>query len=124
MAEVGVVLKVPQSTHARFKEACAKHDRSMQKVLLSLIEGWVASGAQDPGTYGRISDPPHQNQVEDLKARQAIVELAAALKKLQDRLAELKQAGQSAPIDRHDFEALYASMRQSASEEAPQVQDL
>lgn len=90
MAEVGVVLKVPQATHARFKEACAKHDRSMQKVLLSLIEGWVANDAPAPSSYGRKLDGSQQQSTEDLKARQAIVDLASTLQKLQVRLRRWK----------------------------------
>ena len=78
MAEVGVVLKVPQPTHTRFKEACAKHDRSMQKVLLSLLEGWVANGAPDPSSYGGKSEGTKQHSAEDLKARRAIVEVPHA----------------------------------------------
>jgi hypothetical protein len=48
MAEVGVILKLPKDIHARLKGVCAKQDRSMQKVILSLIEGWVENGAQAP----------------------------------------------------------------------------
>lgn len=118
MAEVGVVLKVPQPTHTRFKEACAKHDRSMQKVLLSLIEGWVANGAPDPGAYGRKSDALQQNSTQDLKARQAIVDLASELKKLQVRLAALEHMAQPLPDDRPDFDAFYDNLRHAAADDA------
>jgi hypothetical protein len=120
VAEVGVVLKVPQPTHTRFKEACAKHDRSMQKVLLSLIEGWVANGAPDPSSYGSKSDGSKQLSAEDLKARQAIVDLASTLQKMQVRLELLEHSAQPAPDDRPDFEAFYDALRQAATDDAAQ----
>lgn len=120
MAEVGVVLKVPQPTHTRFKDACAKHDRSMQKVLLSLIEGWVANGAPDPGAYGRKTEASNLNITQDLKARQAIVDLASELKKLQDRLEALEHSSQPAPVNRPAFDAFCDALRQAASEEVAQ----
>lgn len=115
MAEVGVVLKVPQQTHARFKEACAKHDRSMQKILLSLIEGWVADGAPDPGTYGSKIDGSFQESGKDLKARQAIVDLATELKKVQARLAVLEQHAQAVSVDQPNFDAFYDALREAAA---------
>ena len=118
MAEVGVVLKVPQVTHARFKEACAKHDRSMQKVLLGLIEGWVANGAPDPSFYGRKSDGLQRQSTQDLKARQAIVDLASELKKLQDRLDSLEKSFKPAPDTRFNFEAFEDALLQAAGEKA------
>ena len=118
VAEVGVVLKLPQPTHTRLKEACAKHDRSMQKVLLSLIEGWVANGAPDPSSYGSKSDGSKQLSAEDLKARQAIINLASALQKLQARLEELEHSARSAPDDRLDFETFYDAIRQASTDDA------
>ena len=118
MAEVGVVLKLPQATHARFKEACAKHDRSMQKVLLGLIEGWVANGAPDPSSYGRKTDRTEQHSAQDLKARQAIVDLATKVQKLQVRLEALEHSAQPSPESRPDFEAFYDALRQAATDDA------
>jgi hypothetical protein len=114
------VLKVPQPTHTRFKEACAKHDRSMQKVLLSLIEGWVANGAPDPSSYGSKSDGTKQLSAEDLKARRAIVDLASALQKMQVRLDQLERSGQPAVDALPDFEAYYDALRQAANDDAAQ----
>lgn len=120
MGDVGVVLKVPHATHARFKEACAKHDRSMQKVLLGLIEGWVAHGAPDPSTYGRKSDASQQHSTQDPKARQAILNLASELKKMQARLAALENSTQPPSEARPDFEAFYDALQQAAQDEATQ----
>ena len=116
MAEIGVVLKVPQATHARFKEACAKHDRSMQKVLLGLIEGWVANGAPDPSSYGRKSDGSPQHSMQDLKARQAIIDLASELKKLQDRLDALEKSVKPAPIGRFNLAAFEEALLEAAGD--------
>lgn len=87
MAEVGVVLKVPQGTHTKLKAACNKHDRSMQKVLLALIEGWVANGAPDPITYGKSIDSKVDERVAvDLEARQSLKVLSKEIGVLKDRL--------------------------------------
>jgi hypothetical protein len=118
VAEVGVVLKVPQPTHTRFKEACAKHDRSMQKVLLSLIEGWVANGAPDPSAYGRQSDVSQGRSTQDLKARQAIIDLASDLNKLQDRLDSLEKSVKPAPVARFNLAAFEDALLQAAGEKA------
>jgi hypothetical protein len=120
MAEVGVVLKVPQPTHTRFKEACAKHDRSMQKVLLSLIQGWVANGAPDPSSYGGKAEGSKQVSAADLKARESIIALASSLQKLQVRLEELEHSALTALDDRPDFEAFYDDLRQAATDDAAQ----
>lgn len=122
MAEVGVVLKVPQPTHTRFKEACAKHDRSMQKVLLSLIEGWVANGAPDPSSYGQ-SDASQRHSTQDLKARQAIVDLASEFKKLQDRLDALEKSVKPAPVARFNLAAFEDALRQAAGEDSSRDTD-
>lgn len=112
MADVGVVLKVPQDLHAQLRQACAKHDRSMQKVLLSLIDGWLASGAPDPGgyRYGSADVRPHAS--EDLQARQAIVDLAGELKRLEARLSVIESSpkGEQKP----DFEAFFEQLRSAS----------
>lgn len=124
MAEVGVVLKVPQPTHTRFKEACAKHDRSMQKVLLSLMEGWVANGAPDPSSYGGKAEGSKQVSAADLKARQAIIDLSSSLQKLKVRLQELEHSALAAPDDGANFEAFFGALRQAANDDAAQPQSL
>ena len=91
MAEVGVVLKVPQDTHAKLKAACNKHDRSMQKVLLALIEGWVANGAPDPITYGNPLDVGcDERGAVDIEARQGLKLLTKDLNSLTDRFKVLE----------------------------------
>jgi len=91
MADVGVVLRVPEVTHAKLKAGCAKHDRSMQKVLVALIEGWVANGAPDPSTYGQ-HQPSNRDQAGiDHEARAGLTRLGEAFKKLSDRVSALEE---------------------------------
>lgn len=92
MSEIGVVLRVPQGTHAKFKVGCAKNDRSMQKVLLALIEGWVANGTPDPTNYGK----QHENSGEgsaglDRVARDGIIQVAKELNRIKERLTALEE---------------------------------
>lgn len=115
MNDVGVVLKVPQGLHAQLRQACAKHDRSMQKVLVSLIDGWLASGAPDPGgfRYGSADVRPHAS--EDLQARQAIVDLAAELKHLEARLGVVESSSKGTQkLDLDAFSELLHSASRSA----------
>lgn len=55
MSDIGVVLRVSKETHSKLRSACAKHDRSMQKIVLSLIEDWIANGSPDPRTSDEIA---------------------------------------------------------------------
>jgi hypothetical protein len=89
--DIGVVLRVPQEIHARFKAGCAKHDRSMQKVLVTLIEGWVANGAPEPSGYGgQHVITREETATHDQEARDGLTELAKALKKMEERITELE----------------------------------
>jgi len=91
MADVGVVLRVPEVTHAKLKAACAKHDRSMQKVLVSLIEGWVANGAPEPSTYGKRQGTDRDQAGIDHEARAGLTRLGEAFKRLSDRVTGLEE---------------------------------
>ena len=92
MSDIGVVLRVPQGTHAKFKVGCAKNDRSMQKVLLALIEGWVANGSPDPTTYGRQQENTGEGASGvDSGARDGIIKLAKELNKIKERLTALEE---------------------------------
>jgi len=96
----------------------------MQKVLLSLIEGWVANGAPAPSSYGSQSDGSKKVSAEDPKARRAIVELASALQKMQVRLELLEHSAQPDSDVRPDFEAFYNALRQAATDDAAQPLNL
>lgn len=67
MNDIGVVLRVPGGTHSKLKNACAKHDRSMQKIVLSLIEDWIANGSPDPHASDGIAILT--SEVKKLEAR-------------------------------------------------------
>jgi hypothetical protein len=49
---IGIVLHAPTKTHSELKEACSRHQRSIQKTLLALVEQWLANGAPDPFVDG------------------------------------------------------------------------
>ena len=92
MSDIGVVLRVPQGTHAKFKVGCAKNDRSMQKVLLALIEGWVANGSPDPASYGQYQTDNREGSAGlDREARDGIIKLAKELSKVKERLTALEE---------------------------------
>ena len=104
MADVGVVLRVPEVTHAKLKAGCAKHDRSMQKVLVALIEGWVANGAPDPSTYGQ-HQPSNRDQAGiDHEARANIIRFGEILKKLSARVDALEEQGLREKYSRRAWE--------------------
>lgn len=91
MSDVGVVLKVPEATHIRLKRACQKHERSMQKVLLALIEGWVANGSPDPLTYGREIGGEEQAGI-DRVAREGLLKLNNEIQALRNRIEKIEEA--------------------------------
>lgn len=90
MADVGVVLKVPEATHTRLKRACQKHERSMQKVVLALIEGWVANGSPDPLTYGRDGGGAEQAGI-DRVAREGLLKLNNEIQTLRNRIEKIEE---------------------------------
>lgn len=90
MSEIGVLVKVPAELHAEFKRASARHQRSMQKVMLALLEGWLENGTPDPLNYGKAqTNAPNQN-IEDKEAREALLRLAAEVSKIEKRLEEIE----------------------------------
>ena len=90
MKDVGVVLRVPEEIHSKLKSACAKHDRSMQKVVVTLIEGWVANGSPEPNHYGRNQVLKSDEAAIDHEARTGLGRLGEAFKKLSERVRILE----------------------------------
>ncbi len=88
MPDVGLVLKVPQETHAKLKRACVKNDRSMQKVVLALIEGWIACGSPDPSNFGKS---PEGEEGIDRVARMGLGRLANEVELLIKRVDEIEE---------------------------------
>jgi hypothetical protein len=92
VSDIGIVLRVPLGTHAKFKVGCAKNDRSMQKVLLALIEGWIENGSPDPAHYGKRNENSGESPAGiDREAREGMFKLAKELNKIKERLAELEE---------------------------------
>ena len=85
-----ILLKVSPDTHAEIQEAANRHQRSMQKVLVSLIESWLANGAPDPHLYipSEAEQPPEHGT--DPEARAAIDAMAEKLRNLQDIVMEIR----------------------------------
>ncbi len=48
MAAKSILLKVSPEAHAGIREAAGRHRRSMQGVLVALIERWLQAGGPDP----------------------------------------------------------------------------
>ena len=116
MSEIGVVLRVPQGTHAKLKAGCAKNDRSMQKVLVALIEGWVANGAPDPSTYGQ---PQEKSTNVDAEAREGLVRLGKEFKKLNDRITALEAEKARNKGGRDAMSELYNLLNEAEAEDPP-----
>ena len=101
MAGKSVLLKLPSETHAQVLGASERHQRSMQKLLVALIEGWLAQGAPDPVEFAAkpaaaASASPRSVEGVDQRVRQAIDLLAQHILKLQSSVQELQQWRNSA----------------------------
>ena len=90
MSEIGVLVKVPAELHGELKRASARHQRSMQKVMLALLEGWLENGTPDPLNYGKEQANAPNQSFEDKAAREALVRLAAEVRKIEKRLGEIE----------------------------------
>ena len=110
MSEIGVLVKVPAELHSEFKRASAQHQRSMQKVMVALLEGWIANGAPDPLSYGSSQDQRGQGSIEDSGARQALLQVAAELKDLKKRVAQLEQDEPAKLQQSLAFEAFFEAL--------------
>jgi hypothetical protein len=84
--ETGVLLRVPADVHCELKQACQTHKRSMQKIVLGLIEEWITNGAYDP--LDSVNRP--DRTLEDPEARQAINEIFSEIQYLKVKLSEVK----------------------------------
>ena len=117
MSEIGVLVKVPAELHSAFKRASAQHQRSMQKVMVALLEGWIESGAPDPLNYGRGQHPGQQSSIEDIGARQALLQVASELKELKQRIALLEQDEPTKAKQSLNFEAFFEALGEAAGSE-------
>lgn len=118
MSEIGVLVKVPAELHSAFKRASGQHQRSMQKVMVALLEGWIESGAPDPLNYGSGQHQAgQQSSIEDIGARQALLQVAAELKELKQRVAQLEQVEPSKAKQSLNFEAFFEALGEAAEKE-------
>ena len=127
MSAKSVLLKLSPEAHAQVLEASDRHQRSMQKLLVALIEGWWTQGAPDPvefaaGPATAGSVPSRAVDGVDKRARQAIDLLAQHVLKLQGSLQELQASrdvadrgpGRDERYWEHFSEALDVLVRQGA----------
>ena len=118
-----VLLKLSPEAHAQVLSASERHQRSMQKLLVALIEGWLAQWAPDPVEFAAepavAPAPSRAGEGMDQRARQAIDLLAQRMLKLQSAVVELQQwrdslgagSGRDESYWEHFSEALDALVR-------------
>jgi len=82
MSEVGIVVKVSPEIHSQLKDACQQNKRSMARVVVALIEGWLENGAPDPFGYGSQEPEAKANpEAEEESVISALQELVMHLAK-------------------------------------------
>lgn len=98
MAAKSVLLKLSAESHAQVMQASERHQRSMQKLLVALIEDWLDQGAPDPVELAsepgvQAHEPAASRPVDavDQRSRQAIDLLAQHMLQLQSSLQELQK---------------------------------
>lgn len=101
MAVKSVLLKLSSEAHAQIQEAAKVHKRSMQSVLVTLIEAWLAAGAPDPVTFlgGQLEGTGEsaQKNAVDTGARTAIEALTRTLRDIQQHVLGIDET--PSPID-------------------------
>jgi hypothetical protein len=127
VSDIGVLVKVPAELHSALKQASGQHKRSMQKVVLALLEGWLQNGAPDPLTYGASETPEgkyRSSSIEDKRARAALMELAADFRRLESRVAKIEKRSKSEGRSDLDFDAFFEELRRAANSEQTENADI
>lgn len=118
MNDIGVLVKVPAELHAELKLASLRHKRSMQKVVLALLEGWIERGAPDPLTYGSSKGTAGESAVEDPEARNAMVLMAKQLVQVNQRMKAIEEELEREKGERYEraqeFSSLYKTLQKEA----------
>ncbi len=115
----GLLIKVSPETHAGLQTAAARHQRSMQNVLVALIERWLAVGAPDPLQFDMATPPLVPPDVVDREARRAIEALVERVHLLQEQVNR-GLAGREA--QRQGWaERVVADLAAGAGDELPEV---
>ena len=119
MTVKGLLIKVSPETHAGLQAAAARHQRSMQNVLVALIERWLAAGAPDPLQFDMATPPLVPPDVVDREARRAIEALVERVHLLQEQVNR-GLAGREA--QRQGWaERVVADLGAGAGDELPEV---
>ncbi len=93
MAAKSILLKVTPEVHAQIQEAAGRHGRSMQNVLVALIERWLDEGGPDPKVFDLGQPHSAPGEGVDREARRAI-------KRLVDIVYGLQASRHQQPSDR------------------------
>lgn len=86
MSAKSILLKVTPEVHAAIQEAAGRHQRSMQNVLVALIERWLAAGGPDPLQFDLVAPQAASGEVVDREARLAIEALVERVQLLQEQV--------------------------------------
>lgn len=89
MAAKSILLKVSPEAHAGIQEAAGRHQRSMQGVLVALIESWLQAGGPDPLQFDVEKPQPASGVAVDREARRAIEALVERVSDLQEQVLKL-----------------------------------
>ena len=118
MSDIGVLVKVPTELHAELKRASLRHKRSMQKVVLALLEGWIERGAPDPLTYGDSKGTAEESVVKDSEARDAMVLMAKQLLQVNQRMKAIEEELEREKGEQYErakeFSSLYKILQKEA----------
>jgi hypothetical protein len=113
MSEIGVLVKVPAELHSELKRASTRHQRSMQKVMLALLEGWIENGAPDPLSYGSHQEHRGNTATEDAGAREALIKMAEELKKIDKRLVKVENDNAVRRVETSSFPEFFEALRRA-----------
>lgn len=97
MAAKSILLKVSPEVHTGIQEAAGRHQRSMQSVLVALIEGWLQAGGPDPLQFDVEKPQPASSAAVDREARRAIEALVERVSDLQEQVLRLTDSRDPEP---------------------------
>jgi hypothetical protein len=84
MLDASIMVRVSTETHNQLKEACQQNKRSMQSVVVALIEGWLENGAPEPFGYGA-----EKTDSKPIKAEESLEDLLHEVNSLNTRDLEV-----------------------------------
>lgn len=89
MSTKSILLKVSPEVHTGIQEAAGRHQRSMQVVLVALIERWLAAGGPDPLQVEMEKPLAVASEAVDREARLAIEVMIEQLKEFKEQVSGL-----------------------------------